>query len=154
MHLFWAARNTTWDSPRSAIHTGYQTNALCLLLPLFDIPRSEVCMGIPAFLIPSMFSFMSYTVPSFPSPCGRLSRLGILWNDLTSSTHRTFLVLFKNPTCMGRKRKGISSFWRFSFYVPSSLTPDRTSNISPFVQCQSMLYNNALSIPLHRLPLP
>jgi len=38
--------------------------------------------GSSSLSYPGHVSFTSYTDPSSPSPCGRLSRLGVLWDDL------------------------------------------------------------------------
>jgi hypothetical protein len=55
------------------------------------IPHSEVGTIYSGLSYPVRVSFMGYTAPSLPSPCGRPYRLRVLWSDLTP--HRPSGVL-------------------------------------------------------------
>ena len=53
---------------------------------------------------PAHVAFAGYTALSLPSPCGRLSRLGVLWSDLTlhdPSGALRFLRRNTLPSCEG-----------------------------------------------------
>lgn len=90
---------------------------------LFVIPRSEVCMGFPAFLIWSMFPLRA-TQLRRPLPLVVGSPASEYYETIwLPYALQTFFVLLNSPTCMIRRHKGLPSSWRFSFSVPCSLTP-------------------------------
>jgi len=81
-----------------------------------------------------MFPVVGYVLPSVPSPCDRLSRLWVLWTDLTPRVSSAFLlVVSARLTCFpvgdsthvpARNTWGLPSPWCFSTHIPrSSWTP-------------------------------
>jgi len=92
--------------------------------------------GSSSLSYPGHVSFTSYTDPSFPSPCGRLSRLRVLWDDLTPSRPSDSLPFVEKPYLIKQETQGSPKFSTLLFLRAMLSDPDRPSRISP--SCRSL----------------
>jgi len=108
--------------------------------------------GWSSLSYPGHVSFTSYTDSSSPSPCGRLSRLRVLWDDLTPSRPLNFLLLVEKLYLIKQETKGSPKFLTLLFLRAMLYDPDRPPRISPYTQCQKKTHREILSILSFWLP--
>ncbi len=116
-------------------------------------------------------SFTGCTDPSLPSPCDRLSRLRVLWNDLTPPRSLEFLRFVEKSYLIEQDAKGPPKFLTFLFLravlsdpgKPSRISPNQRSlclgfrflNIVAVCSCSNeaeSLQGGAYSLTAHRIP--